>query len=148
MKKISELALSNRSLMCFALILCILGGVTSFITLGKKEDSTFVIKSAMLICKYPGATPLEVEQLITEPIEREVQSMHNIYKITSDSQYGLSKILIELEPSTDASEIPQLWDEMRRKVLNITPQLPSGASDVIVSDDFGDVYGLYYAISA
>ncbi len=148
MKSIPNLAIKNRSLVWFMLILCIVGGITSFVQLGKKEDSTFVIKSAMLVCRYPGATPLEVEQLITEPIEREVQSMRNIYKITSDSHYGLSKILVELDPATRAEEIPQLWDELRRKVLNITPALPSGASQIIVNDDFGDVYGLYYAISA
>ncbi len=148
MKNISEFAIKNRSLMWFILAMCILGGVSSFITLGKKEDSTFVIKTAMIMCRYPAASPLEVEQLITEPIEREVQSMRNIYKITSDSHYGLSKIFVELDPATPASETPQLWDELRRKVLNIKPQLPAGASDIIVSDDFGDLYGLYYAISA
>ncbi len=148
MKSISELAIKNRNLVWFILAMCILGGISSFITLGKKEDSTFVIKSAMLVCRYAGATPLEVEQLITEPIEREVQSMRNIYKITSDSHYGLSKIFVELDPATPASETPQLWDELRRKVLNIKSQLPSGASDIVVGDDFGDLYGLYYAISA
>ncbi len=119
-----------------------------FMQLGKKEDSTFVIKSASIICLYPGATPQEVEQLITEPIEREIQSMRRSYKITSDSQYGISKILIELDPATPPTEIPQLWDELRRKVQNIQPTLPSGASQIIVNDDFGDVYGLYYALSA
>ncbi|MFI3292566.1 MAG: efflux RND transporter permease subunit [Rikenellaceae bacterium] len=148
MKKIPELAITNKSLTWFVLALCLVGGVMSFMSLGKKEDSTFVIKSAMVICRYPGASPLEVEQLITEPIEREIQSMRNVYKITSDSHYGLSKMLVELDPATPPEEIVQMWDELRRKVLNITPQLPSGASDIIVSDDFGDVYGLYYAISA
>ncbi|MFI3301553.1 MAG: efflux RND transporter permease subunit [Rikenellaceae bacterium] len=148
MKKISELSIENKNLVWFLLIICIIGGVTSFVNLGKKEDSTFVIKSASVVCRYPGATPLEVEQLITEPIEREVQSMRNIYKITSDSQFGLSKMIIELDPATPPSMIPQMWDELRRKIMNITPQLPSGASNIIVSDDFGDVYGLYYAIAA
>jgi len=115
--------------------------------LGKKEDSVFVIKSASLVCSYPGATPLEVEQLVTEPIEREVQSMRLVHKITSESYYGLSKILVELDPATRASEIPQLWDELRRKVLNIQPRLPAGASPVTVADDFGDVYGIYYGLS-
>ncbi len=148
MKNISELSIKNKSLVWFLLIICIVGGITSFVQLGKKEDSTFVIKSASVICRYPGATPLEVEQLITEPIEREVQSMRNIYKITSDSQFGLSKMIVELDPATPPSEIPQMWDELRRKIMNITPHLPLGASNIIVSDDFGDVYGLYYAISA
>ncbi len=148
MVTIPEYALRNRSLTWFILSLFIVGGVVGFMQLGKKEDSTFVIKSASIICSYPGATPQEVEQLITEPIEREIQTLRNRYKITSDSKYGISKILIELDPATPASEIPQLWDELRRKVLNVQPQLPDGASQIIVSDDFGDVFGIYYALTA
>ncbi len=148
MVSIPKYAIRNSRITWFLLALFIVGGIVGFTQLGKKEDSTFVIKSASIICYYPGATPAEVELLITEPIEREVQTMRNRYKITSDSQYGLSKILVELDPATPPEEIPQLWDELRRKVSNVAPRLPSGASDVIVSDDFGDVYGIYFALSA
>ena len=139
--------MKNRKVVGFFLFILLAGGALGFVTLGKKEDSVFVIKSASLVCSYPGATPLEVEQLVTEPIEREVQSMRLVHKITSESYYGLSKILVELDPATRASEIPQLWDELRRKVLNIQPRLPAGASPVTVADDFGDVYGIYYGLS-
>ena len=142
-----EYSLKNRKVVWFFLFILLAGGALGFVTLGKKEDSVFVIKSASLACSYPGATPLEVEQLVTEPIEREVQSMRLVHKITSESYYGLSKILVELDPATRASEIPQLWDELRRKVLNIQPRLPAGASPVTVADDFGDVYGIYYGLS-
>ena len=142
-----EYSLKNRKVVWFFLFVLLAGGALGFVTLGKKEDSVFVIKSASLVCSYPGATPLEVEQLVTEPIEREVQSMRLVHKITSESYYGLSKILVELDPATRASEIPQLWDELRRKVLNIQPRLPAGASPVTVADDFGDVYGIYYGLS-
>ena len=142
-----EYSLKNRKVVWFLLFVLLAGGAVGFVTLGKKEDSVFVIKSASLVCSYPGATPLEVEQLVTEPIEREVQSMRLVHKITSESYYGLSKILVELDPATRASEIPQLWDELRRKVLNIQPRLPAGASPVTVADDFGDVYGIYYGLS-
>ena len=142
-----EYSLKNRKVVWFFLFILLAGGALGFVTPGKKEDSVFVIKSASLVCSYPGATPLEVEQLVTEPIEREVQSMRLVHKITSESYYGLSKILVELDPATRASEIPQLWDELRRKVLNIQPRLPTGASPVTVADDFGDVYGIYYGLS-
>lgn len=144
---LSEYSLKNRKVVWFFLFVLLAGGALGFVTLGKKEDSVFVIKSASLVCSYPGATPLEVEQLVTEPIEREVQSMRLVHKITSESYYGLSKVLVELDPATRASEIPQLWDELRRKVLNIQPRLPAGASPVTVADDFGDVYGIYYGLS-
>ena len=142
-----EYSLHNKKVVWFFLFVLLAGGALGFFTLGKKEDSVFVIKSASLVCSYPGATPAEVEQLITEPIEREVQSMRLVHKITSESYYGLSKIMVELDPATSASEIPQLWDELRRKVLNVQPRLPSGASPVTVADDFGDVYGIYYGLS-
>ena len=98
--------------------------------------------------RYPGAEPAEVERLITEPISREIQSMSGVYKIKSESMYGISKITFELQPSLAASSIPQKWDELRRKVLNIQPQLPNGASVPTVSDDFGDVFGIYYGLTA
>ena len=141
-------SLRNGRVVGFFLALLLVGGVAGFLRLGKKEDSTFVIKSALLMCSYPGATPQEVEELVTEPIEREVQSMRRIHKITSESHYGRSRILVELDPGTPSREIPQLWDELRRKALDIQPQLPSGASAIAVADDFGDVYGIYYGLSA
>ena len=143
-----EYSLRNSKVVGFFLAVLVLGGLWGFVRMGKKEDSTFVIKSAVITVVYPGATPLEVEQLVTEPVEREVQSMRRVYKITSDSYYGMSRIMVEVEPSVRPSEIPQLWDELRRKVMNITPSLPDGVASVTVSDDFGDVYGMYYGISA
>ena len=143
-----EYSLRNARVIGFFLFLLLVGGMAGFATLGKKEDSTFVIKSAMLLCSYPGATPQEVEEIITEPIEREVQSMRRIHKITSESWYGLSKIQVELDPGTPSREIPQLWDELRRKTLDIRPKLPAEASAITVADDFGDVYGIYYGLAA
>ena len=142
-----EYAVRNAKVVAFFLLVLLAGGVAGFFTLGKKEDSVFVIKSAALVCSYPGATPEEVEALVTEPVEREVQSMRSVRKVTSESYFGLSKILVELDPATSAREIPQLWDELRRRVLDIQPRLPAGASAITVADDFGDVYGIYYGLS-
>lgn len=145
---IPKYSLDNPKVIYFFLAVLMIGGIMAFESLGKKEDSPFVIKSAVLITRYPGATPQEVEQLITEPIEREIQSMRRVYKIKSESYYGMSKINIELNPATPPDEMPQMWDELRRKVLNIQPQLPQGASVISVSDDFGDVFGIYFGLTA
>lgn len=145
---IPKYSLDNPKVIYFFLAILMIGGILAFESLGKKEDSPFVIKSAVLITRYPGATPQEVEQLITEPIEREIQSMRRVYKIKSESFYGMSKINIELDPATPPGQMPQMWDELRRKVLNIQPQLPQGASGVTVSDDFGDVFGIYFGLTA
>ena len=145
---LAKYSLDNTKVIYFFLAVLLLGGIFSFSNLGKKEDAPFVIKSAVIMTRYPGAEPAEVERLITEPISREIQSMSGVYKIKSESMYGLSKITFELQPSLSASSIPQKWDELRRKVLNIQPQLPSGSSVPTVSDDFGDVFGIYYGLTA
>ncbi len=145
---IAKYTLDNPKVIYFFLAVMLIGGVLSFGSLGKKEDSPFVIKTAVLITQYPGASPKEVEELITEPIEREIQSMRRVYKIKSDSYYGMSKINIELSPATPPEEMPQMWDELRRKVLNVQSQLPQGASTIKVSDDFGDVFGIYFSLTA
>ena len=145
---IAEYSIRNRRVVWFVLALFIVGGVWAFASMGKKEDSTFVLKTAVVTCSYAGAAPVQVEQLVSEPVARELQSMRGVHKITSESYYGYSKITVELDPATRADEIPQLWDELRRKVANISPQLPSGAGTIRVNDDFSDVYGLYYGLVA
>ena len=143
---LAKYSLDNTKIVYFFLAVLLIGGIFSFARLGKKEDAPFVIKTAVIMTRYPGAEPTEVERLITEPISREIQSMSGVYKIKSESMYGLSKITFELQPSLSAASIPQKWDELRRKVLNIQPQLPAGASVPTVSDDFGDVFGIYYGL--
>ena len=141
-------SLENKKIIYFFLAIMLIGGIYSFVKLPKKEDSPFVIKQAVLVTQYPGATPQEVEKLITEPIEREIQSMSDVFQIKSESYFGMSKISIELQPTLAPDYMPVKWDELRRKVANIQPRLPSGASAINVSDDFGDVFGIYYALTA
>lgn len=144
---IPKYSLENKKVIYFFLAIMLIGGILSFFKLAKKEDSPFVIKQAVLITQYPGATPQEVEKLITEPIEREIQSMSEVYKIKSESYFGMSKITIELKPTISPDYMPVKWDELRRKVLNVQSSLPSGASDISVKDDFGDVFGIYYGLT-
>ena len=141
-------SLENKKIIYFFLAIMLIGGIYSFFKLPKKEDSPFVIKQAVLVTQYPGATPQEVEKLVTEPIEREIQAMSDVFQIKSESYFGMSKISIELQPTLSPDYMPVKWDELRRKVANIQPRLPSGASSISVSDDFGDVFGIYYALTA
>ena len=145
---IPKYSLENQKIIYFFLAVMLIGGIYSFFKLPKKEDSPFVIKQAVLVTQYPGATPQEVEKLVTEPIEREIQAMSDVFQIKSESYFGMSKISIELQPTLSPEYMPVKWDELRRKVANIQPRLPSGASSISVSDDFGDVFGIYYALTA
>ena len=135
---IPKYSLENQKIIYFFLAVMLIGGIYSFFKLPKKEDSPFVIKQA----------PQEVEKLVTEPIEREIQAMSDVFQIKSESYFGMSKISIELQPTLSPDYMPVKWDELRRKVANIQPRLPSGASSISVSDDFGDVFGIYYALTA
>ena len=145
---IPKYSLENQKIIYFFLAVMLIGGIYSFFKLPKKEDSPFVIKQAVLVTQYPGATPQEVEKLVTEPIEREIQAMSDVFQIKSESYFGMSKISIELQPTLSPDYMPVKWDELRRQVANIQPRLPSGASSISVSDDFGDVFGIYYALTA
>ena len=145
---IPKYSLENQKIIYFFLAVMLIGGIYSFFKLPKKEDSPFVIKTAVLVTQYPGATPQEVEKLVTEPIEREIQAMSDVFQIKSESYFGMSKITIELQPTLAPDYMPVKWDELRRKVANIQPRLPSGASAISVNDDFGDVFGIYYALTA
>ena len=145
---IPKYSLENQKIIYFFQAVMLIGGIYSFFKLPKKEDSPFVIKQAVLVTQYPGATPQEVEKLVTEPIEREIQAMSDVFQIKSESYFGMSKISIELQPTLSPDYMPVKWDELRRKVANIQPRLPSGASSISVSDDFGDVFGIYYALTA
>ncbi|MGL4228496.1 MAG: efflux RND transporter permease subunit [Tannerellaceae bacterium] len=145
---IPKYSIDNPKVVYFFLVILLFGGVLSFFKLGKKEDSPFVIKQGVIITQYPGATPAEVEELITEPIEREIQGVSDVYKLKSESYFGLSKITIEFIPTVAPERMPEKWDELRRKTLSIQPKLPSGASQITVNDDFGDVFGIYYGLAA
>ena len=144
---VPKFSIDNSKIVYFFLAVMLFGGIWSFGKLEKKEDAPFVIKQVVLVTQYPGATPEEVSQLISEPIERELQTLLGVKLVKSESYFGLSKVTVELLPSTSAALIPQRWDELRRKVLNIEPKLPAGASAISVNDDFGDVFGIYYGLT-
>lgn len=148
MFNITKYALNNRAVVRLVIAIIIIGGIYSFSVLGKREDSTFTIKSAIVTCIYPGATPEVVEKLVVEPMERELRTLESIDEISSESHFGYARIMVKLEPKTKADKVPQIWDELHAKVNNIKPSLPKDVATINISDDFGDVYGLYYAISA
>lgn len=140
-------SLNNKKVIFFFLAVMFFGGIWSFGKLGKKEDAPFVIKQAVIFVNYPGASISQVEQKVTRVVERKLQTMPNVYKINSDSYQGISKISIELQPYTKAAEIPQMWDILRRKILDVERELPTGCS-ILINDDFGDVFGIYFGLKA
>ncbi len=121
-------------------------GYQAYQNLPRLEDPEFVIKDAVVITPYPGASPQEVEQDVTERIEKAIQEMGQLKRVESYSSRGLSTVKFKLQDHYDKFTIAQVWDEMRRKIYDVQPELPPGAGPSIINDDFGDVFGVYYAL--
>ena len=145
---IAGYALNNKQVIYFFLIITIIGGIFAFENLGKREDSPFVIKQIIFMTYYPGATASQVEKEVTEIIEREIQTHPLVDFIKSESRPGFSYIKVDMFQWVPKERFEQVWDEMRRKVLNVQSKLPKEASTIIVNDDFGAVFGIYYALTA
>ncbi len=139
---IAEYSIKNKVISWLFLIILAIGGYTSFMELGRLEDPAFTIKDAMVISTYPGATSQEIEEELTYPLEKEIRKLPYIDKITSISSNGMSQIMVSMEMEYGPEELPQIWDEMRRKINDLRPNLPSGVNSVQIFDDFGDVYGV------
>lgn len=148
MFNITKYATRNSAVVKLLMAICVVGGIYAFISLGKREDSTFTIKSAVVTCSYEGATPEEVERLVVEPLEREIRTLRYLDEIDSEAHFGYARLVVKLRPDTPSSLTPQLWDELRRKLSDVRPALPHNVGVIEVADDFGDVYGLYYALAA
>ncbi|ACN16480.1 MdtC [Desulforapulum autotrophicum HRM2] len=143
----ARFALNRRTFLAILTLLLIGGGLLAFEHLGRLEDPTFTIKTALVITPYPGATPLEVEEEITEKVEEAIKSMGQVKEIYSTSQEGISFVYVEMKDAFNKRELPQIWDELRRKVADIQATLPPGAGPSQVNDDFGDVYGVFFALT-
>ncbi|MBK8488573.1 MAG: efflux RND transporter permease subunit [Bacteroidetes bacterium] len=145
---LASYSLKNTRVSHFVLVLSVVGGMFAFGQLGKQEDAPFIIKQAVVSTAYPGASAEEVERQITEIVEREVQTTRGVEFLKSESLPGVSIVNVYFFEDISGSEFNQIWDELRRKVENVKSQLPEGASDIVVNDDFGDVFGVYYAVTA
>lgn len=129
-------------------VIFVIGGLVALSNIGRLEDPAFTIKQVMVTTNFAGASAEKVEQEITEPLEIAIQQMPQLYRLTSVSKPGLSEITVEVDPTYDSDVLPQIWDELRKRLRDIHNQMPAGAGMPQVHDDFGDVYGLYYALSA
>ena len=108
---------------------CLFGGLWGLNTVGRLEDPTFTVKTALIFTPYPGATAEDVETEVSEVIESALQQMQQLDYITSKSTPGLSQITVEIKTTYDGSELPQIWDEMRLRLRDLRDQLPAGARD-------------------
>ncbi len=134
--------LDRKSISWMVTLLLGVGGIFAFLGLGQLEFPEFTLRSALVTTQYPGATPLEVEEEVTLPLEKAIQQMPGIDDITSVNSDGLSQITVQLKKTVREGELDQYWDILRRKINDAQPGLPPGVNTSIVNDDFGDVFGL------
>ena len=145
--KLTEYSINNSvTSWMFALIL-LFGGIVAYNGLGRLEDPEFTLKMAMVTTSYPGASPSQVEEEVSYPIENAIQQLPYVKFVTSISSAGFSQIVVEMKPNYRKDDLKQIWDELRRKINDLKPQLPPGVNTPTVIDDFGDVFGVLLAIS-
>jgi multidrug efflux pump subunit AcrB len=144
---IGELSIQKKTVTLVFCFLIFFGGILSFNNLGRLEDPDFTIKTALVTTQYPGASPMEVAEEVTDKIETALQEMPQLDYVESLSKAGLSVITVEIKKNFNKEILPQVFDELRRKVGDVQSKLPPGTLPSIVNDSFGDVYGILLAVT-
>ena len=143
----SKWAFGNTRLIYFLIAVLVVGGAFSCYKMSKLEDPEVKVKQAMVITTYAGANAHQVELEVTDVLEKKIRSMGNVESIESYSLADMSLITVELLTTVPDADVEQCWDMLRRRVSDAAASLPSGAGVPMVKDDFGDVYGLFYALT-
>jgi multidrug efflux pump subunit AcrB len=142
------LSVRNNRVVFVAMLFVLVGGLVAYRQMGRLEDPEFTIKEALIITPYPGASAEEVAQEVTNPIENAVQQLGQLERVESESSRGRSVVSAVIKDRYHRDSIPQVWDELRRKIADVQAQLPpSVRGKSMVIDDFGDVYGIFLAIT-
>lgn len=144
---IAEYSVTNKVTTWLLVILFLAGGLSALQSISRLEDPEFTIKDAKIYTRYPGATPKEVEREVTYHIENAIQELAQLKRVESISQAGFSEVTVKIKDKYKKAQFPQIWDEVRRKVNDVQKKLPPGAQASVINDDFGDVYGLFYALT-
>ncbi|MEM9473954.1 MAG: efflux RND transporter permease subunit [Pseudomonadota bacterium] len=139
----------ERPIMTWVLILiCLFGGLWGFASLGRLEDPAFTIKQAVVITEYPGAPAAQVAIEVSEPLEAAIQRMAEVSRVASSNRPGLSRIDVHVEDKINGSDLPRVWTELRERIANVRADLPAGVGAPFVDDGFGDVFGIFFAVTS
>jgi multidrug efflux pump len=144
---LTEWVLTHRAFTGFVMVLVLLGGIFAYFQLRQREDPEFTFRVMVVKTMYPGATALEVEQQVTDRLEKKIQELPNLDFLRSYSKPGESVIFVTPREDTPPKDIPDLWYQVRKKVGDIRMALPPGIVGPFFNDEFGDTYSLLYAFS-
>ena len=147
---IAELAIRNRLICTIVIAGVLLGGWHAYRNMARLEDPEFIIRTAVVITRYPGAAAEEVANEVTETLETVIQELQEVDEITSTSSLGVSSINVDAKYafSRSRADLDAIWVKLRNRIRDARGRLPPGASEPVVNDSFGDVYGLYYLITS
>ena len=140
-------AIEKKTFTNFVVFLLVVGGLFSYFSLGRLEDPDFTVKTGVIFTAYPGASPEEVELEVTDRIEQAIQEMPQVRYLYSMSKAGLSIIKVDMKQNVLADALPQVWDEMRKKIRDVVPHMPPGVLKPEIVDDFSFVYGFVLAVT-
>lgn len=143
---IAKFSIKNSLLISVLTFVALIYGVLTYQKMGKLEDPEFTIKDAIIITDYPGASAKEVEKEVTNLIENALQEIPEVKRIIGKSSSGRSLIVVKMKDKYDKHTLPQVWDKLRKKIGDISSYLPPRAKKPIINDDFGDVYGIVFAV--
>ena len=146
---LAEAALRGRLVVAILCACVLFGGWHAYRDLPRLEDPEFLIRTAVVATRYPGATAEEVAEEVTEALETAIQNLHEVEEIRSVSSIGSSVVNVDVgyEHSRSRAELDAVWTKLRDRVDDARPRLPPGASAPVVNDDFSDVYGLLYLVT-
>lgn len=144
---LAEFSFAYRKLIYFSAVLLALSGVYSYFNMGWLEDPDISVKASLVIVNYPGASPEDVEREIVQVVESKLREMSQIKHISAQSADGRAIFRIDIKDEYWKDELPQVWDELRRKVRDVEPLLPASASKPVVLDDYGSVFGFVVSVT-
>ncbi len=145
---LSTWALKNQALVLYFILLTLIAGVVAYTHLGQSEDPPFTFKVMLIRSSWPGASAQEVEQQVTDKIEKKLQEIPAIDYTSSYSRPGESVVFIVIRDNTFSEKIPELWYQIRKKIGDIRHTFPSDLQSLTFNDEFSDVYGSMFAITA
>ena len=145
---LSRWALEHPALTRYLLLVLMVLGFAAYFQLGQDEDPPFTFRAMVVRTYWPGATAQQVAEQVTDKLERTLQEAPYADKIRSYSKPGESQIIFQIKDSSRASDVPNVWYSVRKKIGDMRGTLPSGIQGPYFNDDFGDVYGVIYALES
>lgn len=145
---LSALAVRERSVTLFLLLLVGAAGAMAFWSLGRAEDPAFTVRALVVSAVWPGATARQMQELVADRLEKRIQEVEYFYRVETTARAGRVDMVVEFHDYTPANKVPDLFYEVRKRMLDEAPRLPPGVLGPFVNDDFSDVYFALYSLTA